>query len=85
MRMTSKSYGEELEIRKYYIRNSQTITVEIFKVTEGYKSFAYSSSIHHYDLTGAGYHEEIEQSIELAIADLQELMKETDKTTEGSH
>ena len=39
MRMVTKEKFDELEIIQIYINNSFTITVEIFTVPEGYKSF----------------------------------------------
>ncbi|MBT2738094.1 hypothetical protein [Bacillus sp. ISL-7] len=74
MRIVSEIYGEELEIRKMYIDNSFTIIVEIFTVPEGYKSFARNSYLHHYDLSESGSHENKEESVNLAVQDLRELM-----------
>ena len=76
MKIVSEIYGEELEIRKMYIDNSFTIIVEIFTVPEGYKSFARNSFLHHGDLCGSGFHENKEESVNIAIKDLYELMEE---------
>ncbi|MBT2726364.1 hypothetical protein J7E63_05335 [Bacillus sp. ISL-75] len=76
MRIVSETYGEELEIRKMYIDNSFTIIVEIFTVPEGYKSFARNSYLHHDELSGSGFHENKEESVNLAVNDLYELMEE---------
>ena len=48
--------------------------METFSVPGGYKSFANNSYLHHYDLLGTGFHETKEQSVDLAIQDLQELV-----------
>jgi hypothetical protein len=79
MKPKSKSYGDELEIIKYPINKALTITVEVFKVPEGYKTIAMNSYIHHYYLEGSGAHEDKNESIELAIKDLQEQMEDFDK------
>lgn len=76
MRTVSRNYGDELEIRKMYIDNSFTIIVEIFTVPEGYKSFARNSFLHHGELLGSGFHVNKEESVNLAINDLQVLMEE---------
>ncbi|MBT2701030.1 hypothetical protein J7E79_27445 [Bacillus sp. ISL-40] len=76
MRIKLELYGDELEIRKMYIDNSFTIIVEVFTVPEGYKSFARNSYLHHGDLLGSGFHENKEESINLAINDLHEWMEE---------
>jgi hypothetical protein len=74
MRTVTKVICDELEIIKFYISNSLTFTVEVFTVPEGYKSFANNSYLHHYDLVGAGFHENKEESVELALQDLREMM-----------
>jgi hypothetical protein len=79
MQITSKSYGDELEIVKIPINKALTITVEVFKVPEGYKSVATNSFIHHYDLQGIGAHEDKNESMELAIKELHEQMEDFDK------
>jgi hypothetical protein len=79
MKIKSKSYGDELEIVKIPINKTLTITVEVFKVPDGYKSIAMNSFIHHYDLQGFGAHEDKNESIELAIKDLHEQMEDFDK------
>ncbi|MDF2790523.1 MAG: hypothetical protein K0S80_3624 [Neobacillus sp.] len=56
MRMVSKVKMPELEIMKIFIEKGFIITVEIFTVPEGYKSFANNSYHHHYDLLGFGVH-----------------------------
>jgi hypothetical protein len=76
MRIVTEINSDDLEIRKMYIDNSFTIIVEIFTVPEGYKSFARNSFLHHGDLLGSGFHENKEESINLAIKDLRELMEE---------
>jgi len=78
MRMVTKEKFDELEIIQIYINNSFTITVEIFTVPEGYKSFANNSIFHHYNLLGSGYHENKKESMDLAIKDLYELMEAFD-------
>jgi hypothetical protein len=35
-----------------------TITVEVFMVPDGYKSFARNNFFHHYDLEGYGVHKD---------------------------
>jgi hypothetical protein len=74
MRIVSEINSDELEIRKMYIDNSFTIIIEIFTVPEGYKSFARNSFIHQGDILGSGFDENKEESVNLAIKDLRELM-----------
>ncbi|MEH7085413.1 hypothetical protein V7139_22105 [Neobacillus drentensis] len=74
MRVVTKVICDELEIIKFYINNSLTFTVEVFTVPEGYKSFANNSYLHHHDLEGTGFHENKEESIELALQDLREMI-----------
>ncbi|CRK80181.1 hypothetical protein [Neobacillus massiliamazoniensis] len=70
MRTRTKSYGDDLEIREITVNKALTITIEIFKVPEGFKSFARNSYIHHDHLLGAGLHEDKEGSVEFAIKEL---------------
>ncbi|WP_066248362.1 hypothetical protein [Neobacillus drentensis] len=74
MRVVTKRKSDELEIIKMYIDKSLTYTVEIFTVPDGYKSFAANSYLHHYDLLGTGFHSNKDESVKLAIQDLQEMM-----------
>ena len=75
MRIVTKRKCDELEILKIYIDKSFTITVEIFTVPEGYKSFANNSLHHHFDLLGSGIHVNKKESVKLAVKDLRELME----------
>lgn len=79
MRTRTKNYGDGFEIREIPINNALTITVDTFRVPEGYKSFARNSYIHHDHLEGSGFHEDKEASIEISIKDLQELMEDFGK------
>lgn len=74
MKTRTKTYGDGLEIVTIAMDAALTITVEIFKVPDGYKSFARNSYIHHDDLLGAGFHKDKNESRELAIKELHELM-----------
>jgi hypothetical protein len=74
MRIVSKVKMPELEIIKIYIDRGFTMTVEIFKVPGGYKSFANNSFHHHYDLLGSGFHKNKKESVKLSIKHLRELM-----------
>jgi hypothetical protein len=84
MKIKSKSYGKELEIVKIIIDKTLRITIEVFTVPEGYKSFARNSYLHHDALLGGGTHEDKKESIKLAVADLRQLMVDFEKNnTEG--
>jgi hypothetical protein len=76
MNMSSKTYGDELEIIKMAYSPAFSINVEVFKAAEGYKSFATNSLVHHDDLTGYGVHEHKKESLKQAVRHLRELMKE---------
>jgi hypothetical protein len=79
MKITSKSYGDKLEIVKIPINKALTITVDVFMVPEGYKSIATNSFIHHDDLQGIGAHEDKNESMEFSIKELHEQMEGFDK------
>ncbi|MCL6573202.1 MAG: hypothetical protein K6T88_16215 [Bacillus sp. (in: Bacteria)] len=79
MKIKSKSYGEELEIVTIRINQALSITVEAFKVPEGYKSFATNSYIHHDSLVGGATHKDKQESIKMAVQDLRVLMEEYEK------
>lgn len=79
MRTSTKTYGDDLEIIEITVNAALTITVEVFKVSEGFKSFARNSYIHHDDLLGSGVHKDKNESMELAIKELQEHMEDFDK------
>jgi hypothetical protein len=74
MRIVTKFQSEELEIIKIYISLGFTITVEIFRDPEGYKSLANNSFPQHDDLLGIGIHKNKKESVILAINDLRKLM-----------
>lgn len=74
MKITSKKYGEELEIFTFKYTPGLSISVESFKVPEGYKSFAFSSKPAHENLTGCGFHKNKNESVQLAITDIRQLM-----------
>jgi len=76
MRVVTKFKIDELEIIKIYTGKSLTITVEIFTVPVGYKSFATNSFECHDSLTGIGFHKDKKESVKLAINDLRHLMAE---------
>ncbi|WHY66751.1 hypothetical protein [Neobacillus sp. SuZ13] len=76
MRVVTKFKIDALEIIKIYTGKSLTITVEIFTVPEGYKSFATNSYECHDSLTGIGFHKGKKESVKLAINDLRHLMAE---------
>ncbi|MEH7083482.1 hypothetical protein V7139_12230 [Neobacillus drentensis] len=73
MRVVTKFKIDELEIIKVYTGKSLTITVEIFTVPEGYKSFATNSYECHDSLTGIGFHKDKKESAKFAVNDLREL------------
>ncbi|MEH7306461.1 hypothetical protein [Neobacillus drentensis] len=76
MRVVTKFKCDELEIIKIYTGKCFTLTVEIFTVSDGYKSFATNSFPSHDALTGAGFHNNKKESTKLAVRDLKQLMKE---------
>ncbi|WP_144555994.1 hypothetical protein [Bacillus sp. X1(2014)] len=76
MKVVTKFKIDELEIIKIYTGKSLTITVEIFTVPDGYKSFATNSYESHDSLTGIGFHKDKKQSVKLAVNDLHHLMAE---------
>jgi hypothetical protein len=76
MRIRTKTYDDNLEIIDMTVNAALTITVEIFKVPEGFKSFARNSNIHHDDLLGLGVHKDKKESMELAIKELLEQMED---------
>ena len=79
MRTRTKTYDDDLEIVNMTVNAPLTITVEIFKVSEGFKSFARNSNIHHDDLLGSGVHKDKKESMDLAIKDLHEQIERFDK------
>lgn len=81
MKTRTKTYGDELEIVELYISKALTITVETFKDPSGYKSFARNSYLHHEDLLGLGVHTDKEESLQLAIMDLEDLMEEYNRSS----
>ena len=79
MRITKKSYGDELEIIRFHQPDGITvIKVEAFQVPEGYKSFATNNLVHHDRLTGYGVNKDKQKSVDLAVQDLLKLMDQFD-------
>jgi hypothetical protein len=78
MRTRTKTYGEDLEIIEIAVNAALTITVEVFKVHQGFKSFARNSNIHHDDVLGTGVHNDKNESMELALKELHEQMEDFD-------
>ena len=76
MIIRTKTYGDDFEIRKIEMQENLFLTVEVFKVAEGYKSFAHDNTVHHYNLEGYGVHGEKEKSVNLAVHDLEEIIRE---------
>ena len=83
MKTKSKKIDETLEIIRITVNKALTITVEVFKVPEGFRSIAMNSHIHQQELVGTGFHEEKQTSMDLAIEELRELMVEFKQTPFG--
>ncbi|MBV7507629.1 hypothetical protein KW850_20570 [Bacillus sp. sid0103] len=75
MRVVTKIKCDEVEIIKIYTGKRLTITVEIFTVPNGYKSFATNSFLCHESLTGTGFQKSKKESAKQAVKDLLKSMK----------
>ncbi|MEH7076561.1 hypothetical protein V7089_21850 [Neobacillus drentensis] len=65
---------DELEVIKMYISSGFIITVEIFTVPGGYKSFANCSFIQPDYLIGTGFHSTKKGSVMLAVKEFHGLL-----------
>lgn len=70
MKIITKTIGDELEIKKYYVEKGFTVIVEVFKVSEGFNSIAYNTIPQHGELEGFGAHTNKAKSVEIAISNL---------------
>ncbi|MCM3118450.1 hypothetical protein M3610_24895 [Neobacillus sp. MER 74] len=76
MRVVTKFKCDELETIKIYTGTRLSISVDIFAIPDGYKSFATSSLLCHDSLTGAGFHQDKKESVKLAVKDLRQMIDE---------